>query len=72
MSRAAEGLTSARADELRAQFGPNRLPEPRRPSSWHRFGAELVHFFALMLWVAGVLAFIAGLPQLGVAVFAMN
>ena len=71
MSRAAEGLTSARADELRAQFGPNRLPEPRRPSSWRRFGAELVHFFALMLWVAGVLAFIAGLPQLGVAVFAV-
>ena len=29
----------------------------------------MVHFFALMLWVAGVLAFIAGLPQLGVAIF---
>ena len=29
----------------------------------------MTHFFALMLWVAGVLAFIAGLPQLGVAIF---
>ena len=30
---------------------------------------EMVHFFALMLWVAGVLAFVAGMPQLGVAIF---
>ena len=29
----------------------------------------MVHFFALLFWVAGALAFIAGLPQLGVAVF---
>jgi magnesium-transporting ATPase (P-type) len=29
----------------------------------------MVHFFALLFWVAGGLAFIAGLPQLGVAVF---
>jgi len=29
----------------------------------------MVHFFALMLWVAGGLAFVAGLPQLGVAIF---
>ena len=28
-----------------------------------------MHFFAAMLWVAGVLAFAAGLPQLGVAIF---
>jgi magnesium-transporting ATPase (P-type) len=28
----------------------------------------MVHFFALMLWVASVLAFVAGLPQLGVAI----
>jgi hypothetical protein len=27
------------------------------------------HFFALMLWVAGALAFIAGMPQLGAAIF---
>lgn len=29
----------------------------------------MVHFFALMLWVAGLLAFVAGMPQLGVAIF---
>ena len=29
----------------------------------------MVHFFALLFWVAGGLAFVAGLPQLGIAIF---
>ena len=29
----------------------------------------MVHFFALLFWVAGGLAFVAGMPQLGIAVF---
>lgn len=29
----------------------------------------MVHFFALMLWVAGGLALLAGMPQLGGAIF---
>ena len=31
--------------------------------------AQMIHFFALMLWVAGALAFVAGLPELGIAIF---
>jgi P-type E1-E2 ATPase len=29
----------------------------------------MIHFFALLFWLAGALALVAGLPQLGVAVF---
>ncbi len=29
----------------------------------------MTHFFAMMLWVAGALAFVAGLPELGIAIF---
>ena len=29
----------------------------------------MVHFFALLFWAAGGLAFGAGLPQLGIAIF---
>src|SRR5512140_605141 len=36
-----------------------------------RFGSQLVHFFALMLWVAGVLAIVAGMLHLGIAIFAV-
>ena len=30
--------------------------------------AQLTHFFALLLWVAAVLAVLAGMPQLAVAI----
>jgi magnesium-transporting ATPase (P-type) len=49
--------------------GPNELPAPRRIPAWRRLAAEMFHFFALLFWVAGGLAFLAGMPQLGVAVF---
>lgn len=66
-----QGLTTAEAAGRRAEHGPNRLPASRRPSAARRLVGELTHFFALMLWVAGLLALIAGLPQLGIAIFAV-
>jgi len=36
---------------------------------WRRLLSQLVHFFAVMLWVAGGLAILAGMPQLGFAIF---
>jgi magnesium-transporting ATPase (P-type) len=63
------GLSSLEARSRLARDGPNELPPPRRPSALSRFTSQLVHFFALMLWVAGALAFVADLPQLGIAIF---
>ena len=63
------GLSSVEAALRFERDGPNLLPEAPRPSALQRFVGELVHFFALMLWVAGLLAFLAGLPQLGGAIF---
>ena len=62
------GLSSAEAALRLRRAGPNRLPEVRAVPGWRRLLAELTHFFALMLWVAAALAFIAGMPQLGVAI----
>jgi magnesium-transporting ATPase (P-type) len=63
------GLTRAEAARLLSADGPNELPTPRRMPAWRRLVAEMFHFFALLFWVAGGLAFLAGMPQLGVAVF---
>jgi magnesium-transporting ATPase (P-type) len=63
------GLTSVQAAELLRQFGSNLFPATRRPSVWKLAGAQMVHFFALMLWVAGAMAILAGMPQLGIAIF---
>ncbi len=63
------GLTHADAKERLAHAGPNELPSAPSPAAWRSLAAQMFHFFALMLWVAGVLAFVAEMPQLGVAIF---
>ncbi len=63
------GLTSTEAARRLRQVGPNALPEPTGTPVWRQLFAQLTHFFAAMLWVAGVLAIIGGLPELGVAIF---
>jgi magnesium-transporting ATPase (P-type) len=65
------GLTSAQAAETLHRDGPNALPEPRRRSVLRMMLGELTHFFALLLWAAAVLAWIAGMPALTVAVVAV-
>ncbi len=63
------GLTTAQALERRGRDGPNALPRRRGLSGWSVLAAQFVHFFAIMLWVAGALAIVAGMPQLGIAIF---
>ena len=62
------GLTDAEAAQRLQQVGPNRFPRPRGPTLSRRLVEQLVHFFALMLWIAAGLAFVGGLPELGIAI----
>lgn len=52
-------------------YGYNELPEPAQRSLLLRFTDQLTHFMALLLWVAGILAFISGTPELGWAIWAV-
>jgi magnesium-transporting ATPase (P-type) len=65
----ASGLGTSDAKARLDRDGPNVLPSPRPPAAWRQLAAQMVHFFALMLWVAGALAFVARMPQLGVGIF---
>ena len=62
------GLTDAEATLRHRRDGPNTMPEPPRPNRVAQFAAQLTHFFAAMLWVAAVLALVAGMPVLAVAI----
>ncbi|KQN89640.1 haloacid dehalogenase [Arthrobacter sp. Leaf69] len=62
------GLSSAEAARRLQQFGANKLPEAGTVPGWRRLLAELTHFFAILLWCASVLAYLAGMPQLAVAI----
>lgn len=45
------------------------MPTTAGSPAWKQLIGQFVHFFALMLWAAGALAFVARLPQLGVSIF---
>jgi calcium-translocating P-type ATPase len=70
-----EGLSAAEADTRLREFGPNRLAEVPRESTLRRLLAGLIHFFALILWLAAALAFFAewraageGMAKVGCAI----
>ncbi|MEN9521290.1 MAG: hypothetical protein RLZZ381_3878, partial [Cyanobacteriota bacterium] len=66
-----QGLADSEAEIRLKQYGANELPEPPRRSLLLRFLDQLTHFMALLLWVAGILAFISGTPELGWAIWAV-
>ena len=71
----AAGLTASEAQRRLAEFGPNQVEEVGRESLLFRFAREFTHFFAIILWLAAALAFLAeyfdtgqGMARLGVAI----
>jgi calcium-translocating P-type ATPase len=65
------GLAPAEAARRRLLCGPNRLERVRRRPLALRLLEQFWSFFALLLWVAGGFAFLAGLAELGWAILAV-
>ena len=71
LETSAQGLSEVEAALRLKKYGLNELPEPVRRSLWLRFADQLTHFMALLLWVAGILAFVSHTPALGWAIWAV-
>jgi Ca2+-transporting ATPase len=69
LGTAAEGLSENEAARRLEKFGANEIPEPPHRPLWLKFTDQLTHFMALLLWVAGILAFVSRTPQLGWAIW---
>lgn len=65
------GLNEAEAAIRLGRFGPNRLPEPLRTPWYREFAANFLHFFAILLWIGAALAWLAGSPQVSLAIIAV-
>ena len=69
------GLLEAEATRRLAEFGSNHVEEVGREHLLLGFAREFTHFFAIILWAAAALAFIAehfdpgqGMNRLGIAI----
>lgn len=70
-----DGLGAAEIMQRRRQYGPNRVEAAKRDPLLLLLAREFSHFFALILWLAAALAFIAnhydpgqGMRELGLAI----
>jgi sodium/potassium-transporting ATPase subunit alpha len=73
-----QGLSSVEAMRRLSEYGLNRVEEVARESILLRFLKEFTHFFALILWLAAGLAFVAewsdpghGMAKVGYAILAV-
>ena len=64
-----DGLTSDRAADLLAEYGPNRLPEPPLPGPFLIFLRQFLNPFIYVLLIAAIASL--GLQQLANAIFIM-
>ena len=72
MGSSAAGLTSGQAAELQAKHGKNLIQAAKKKSPVLAFLSNFTHLMAILLWVAGIIALVAGMPELCVAVWLVN
>lgn len=66
------GLSDGEAAERQQSYGKNLIESARKRSPVLAFLSNFTHLMAILLWVAGAIAFVAGLPELGCAVWLVN
>ena len=66
-----EGLRPDEAAKRLDEYGRNLLEKKRGTPLWRKFIYNFIHFFAIMLWVAAILSFVAAMPELGYACIAV-
>ena len=66
-----EGLSHEQAQERLAHYGKNAISKIQK-KRFTALAANFTHLMALLLWAGGLIAFVAGLPQLGIAIWLVN
>lgn len=67
-----DGLGQSEAQERLQRFGSNTLQKSKGTPLMLKFLANFTHLMAILLWVGGIVAFIAQMPQLAIAVWMVN
>ncbi len=67
----ASGLSEAEAQRRLEKTGSNVLRAGKKKPMLLRFAENFYNLFAILLWVGGAFAFVADMPELGWAIFAV-
>ena len=66
------GLTEDEAQERLHQYGRNALQEIKGKPLYLKLIANFTHMMAILLWIGGIIAFVAKMPQLAIAIWMVN
>ncbi|WP_261806871.1 cation-translocating P-type ATPase [Lapidilactobacillus luobeiensis] len=66
------GLTAAEAAQRLQENGPNLIQKTKQTSMFKVFFKNFSSLMALLLWGAGIIAVVAGMTELGLAIWAVN
>jgi P-type Ca2+ transporter type 2C len=64
-----QGLSSAEAARRLERFGRNVIRSARKKPLYLKLLANFTHLMAILLWAAGAMAFVGGMPELGWAIW---
>ncbi|KRM86714.1 cation-translocating P-type ATPase [Lacticaseibacillus thailandensis] len=68
----AAGLASDEAAKRLRQYGPNEIQKSKKQSQLKAFLKNFTSLMAWLLWVGGIIAVVAGMLELGIAIWAVN
>lgn len=66
------GLTQVEAEMRLKQYGANAIHEIKDKSLVLKFLANFTHLMAILLWLGGIVGFVAQMPELGIAIWMVN
>ncbi|MBN2004729.1 MAG: cation-transporting P-type ATPase [Anaerolineae bacterium] len=67
-----EGLPQTEVVQRLKKYGPNAIKEEKGKPLYTKLLSNFTHLMAVLLWVAGVVALIAAMPQLAIAIWLVN
>lgn len=66
------GLTETEAEMRLHKYGTNTIQEIKGKPLILKFLANFTHLMAILLWIGGIVGFIAQMPELGIAIWTVN
>lgn len=72
LNTAATGLSEEEAASRLRRHGPNSICVQKKSSFFSLIRENFLHTMAVLLWIAGILAYIAEMPDLAIAIWLVN
>lgn len=66
------GLTKEQVSKSQENYGKNIIAEKAKVPKWKTFVGNFTHMMAMLLWIAGFIAFFAEIPELGISIWLVN